>query len=67
MQRLAELYLLFVFLFSIAVAASAEEPDQEAPKQANREAQKSDTKASAGDLAKAVQNPMASSIGIPAS
>jgi hypothetical protein len=41
------------------------EPSQEAPEQARKEAQEPDTKASAGDLAKAVQNPVASLISVP--
>jgi hypothetical protein len=68
-----KLALLFVFLFSIAVAASAQEADQdfnreldqETPQQQKQEAQKPDAKASAGDLAKATQNPVASLISVP--
>jgi hypothetical protein len=68
-----KLVLLFVCLFSMAVAAFAQEPnpnfneelDQETPEQQKQEAQKPDTKASAGDLAKATQNPVASLISVP--
>jgi hypothetical protein len=56
-----------------AVAASAQEPnpnfnkelDQETPQQQKQEAEKPDTKASAGDLAKATQNPVASLVSVP--
>jgi hypothetical protein len=73
MQKLAKLTLLFVFLFSVAVAASAQESDQnfnkelvqETPQQQKQEAERPDTKASAGDLAKATQNPVASLINVP--
>jgi hypothetical protein len=73
MKTLANVALLFVFLFSIAVAASAQEADQDFNKeldqetlqQQKQEAQKPDTKASAGDLAKATQNPVASLISVP--
>jgi hypothetical protein len=73
MQKLSKPVLLFVFPFSMAVAASAQEPnpnfneelDQETPQQQKQEAQKPDAKASAGDLAKAVQNPVASLISVP--
>jgi hypothetical protein len=41
------------------------EPDQEPPEQAKGEAQEPDTGASAGDLAKAAQNPIASLISVP--
>jgi hypothetical protein len=41
------------------------ELDQETPQQQKQEAQKPDTKASAGDLAKATQNPVASLISVP--
>ena len=68
-----KLALLLVFLFAIAVAASAQEADQdfnkeldqETPQQQKQEAQKPDAKASAGDLAKATQNPVASLISVP--
>ena len=73
MQILAKLVLLSVFLFSIAVSASAQEPkpnfnkelDEETPQQQKQEAERPDTKASAGDLAKATQNPVASLVSIP--
>ena len=73
MQKLSKLVLLFVFLFSMTVTASAQEPnpnfneelDQETPQQQKQEAQKPDAKASAGDLAKATQNPVASLISVP--
>jgi hypothetical protein len=65
--------LLFGVLFSVAVAAFAQDPnpnfkeelDQQTPQQAKHEAQKPDAKASAGDLAKATQNPIASLISVP--
>jgi hypothetical protein len=71
-RKLSKLLLLFAML-SIALAASAQEPnpnfneelDQEAPQQQKQEAQKPDAKASAGDLAKATQNPVASLISVP--
>jgi hypothetical protein len=50
-------------LFFATAAYSQEE--QETPEQAKQEAQKPDTKASAGDMAKAVQNPVASLISVP--
>ena len=62
MRKYAKLRLLSVPLSSAAVAAQEpnpnwkKEPDQEPPEQAKQEAQKPDTKASAGDLTKAVQN-----------
>jgi hypothetical protein len=72
MQKSA-LVLLCLLLFSVAIVAYAQEPnpnfnqelDQETPTQAKAEAQKPDSKASAGDLAKAVQNPVASLISVP--
>jgi hypothetical protein len=68
-----KLIVVFVLLFSVAAAASAQEPnpnfneelDQETPQQLKQEAQKPDAKASAGDLAKATQNPVASLISVP--
>jgi hypothetical protein len=68
-----KLVVLLVCLFSIVLAASAQEPnpnfneelDQETPQQQKQEAQKPDAKASAGDLAKATQNPVASLISVP--
>lgn len=73
MHQRARLFLLSVFLFSIAGVASAQEsdqnwkkePGQETPAEAKQEAVKPDTKASAGDFAKAVQNPVASLISAP--
>jgi hypothetical protein len=73
MQKLSRLAFLFVFLLSVSVRASAQEPnpnfneelDQETPEQAKQEAQKPDAKASAGDLAKATQNPVASLVSVP--
>jgi hypothetical protein len=73
MQKLSRLAFLFVLLLSVSVAASAQEPnpnfneelDQETPEQAKQEAQKPDAKASAGDLAKATQNPVASLVSVP--
>src|SRR5436305_11466522 len=73
LQQIPKFVLLFLSLFSIALAASAQDPnpgmnkevDQETPEQARQEAQKPDAKASAGDLAKAVQNPVASLISVP--
>ena len=65
MQKIAKFVLLFLALLSMPLAACAldpnrnfnKEPDQETPEQTKEEAQKPDAKASAGDLAKAVQNP----------
>src|ERR1700733_13029548 len=73
MQKLSRLVLLFATLFSIPFAASAQEPNpnfnkelnQETPQQQKQEAEKPDAKASAGDLAKATQNPVASLISVP--
>src|ERR1700740_2152291 len=73
MRKLSQAALLLVTLFSTALAASAQEPnpnfneelDQETPQQQKQEAQKPDAKASAGDLAKATQNPVASLISVP--
>jgi hypothetical protein len=72
-RRLSQAALVCVFVFSMAVAASAQEPnpnfneelDQETPQQQKQEAQKPDARASAGDLAKATQNPVASLISVP--
>jgi hypothetical protein len=72
---LSELVLAFVFLISAAVVASAQETnpdfnkelDQETPQQQKQEAVKPDIKASAGDLAKATQNPVASLVSVPLS
>lgn len=73
MRKFSKAALFLVILFSTALAASAQEPtpnfneelDQETPQQQKQEAQKPDTKASAGDLAKATQNPVASLISVP--
>jgi hypothetical protein len=73
MRKLSKGALVFAFLFSAAVATRAQdpdpnfnkEPDQETPQQQKQEAEKPDTKASAGDLAKATQNPVASLISVP--
>ena len=73
MKKLSKPALLFGVLFSVAVAAFAQEPnpnfneelDQETPQQQKQEAQKPDAKASAGDLAKATQNPVASLVSVP--
>jgi hypothetical protein len=75
MKKFGTLALFIVLLFSAVVAASAQEsdqdwkkePDQETPEQAKKGAGKPDTKASAGDLAKATQNPVASLISVPLS
>ena len=73
MRNLSKGVLLFVILISVPLATSAQEPnpnfneelDQETPQQQKQEAQKPDAKASAGDLAKATQNPVASLISVP--
>jgi hypothetical protein len=73
MQKLSKLVLLFAMLFSVPLAVSAQDPNpnfneelnQETPQQEKQEAQKPDAKASAGDLAKAVQNPVASLVSVP--
>ncbi len=73
MRRLAVLVLFPIFVFSAAAVASGQEPNpnfneelnQETPQQQKQEAQKPDAKASAGDLAKAVQNPVASLVSVP--
>ena len=59
-----------LFAVSAAFAQEADqdfnkELDQETPEQQRQEAQEPDTKASAGDLAKATQNPVASLISVP--
>jgi hypothetical protein len=72
-RKLSEFTVLFVFLLSVSPAAFTQEPnpnfnqelDQETPQQQKEEAQKPDAKASAGDLAKAVQNPVASLVSVP--
>ena len=73
MPKPANLVVFSLFLFSVGIVAYAQEPnpnfnkelDQEIPAEAKAEAQKPDAKASAGDLAKAVQNPVASLISVP--
>jgi hypothetical protein len=73
MGILSKAVLFLVILFSTALAASAQDPnpnfnkelDQESPEQQKQEAEKPDAKASAGDLAKATQNPVASLISVP--
>src|SRR5579864_2412168 len=73
MPKPTDLVLFSLFLFSVGIVAYAQEPnpnfnkelDQETPAEAKAEAQKPDAKASAGDLAKAVQNPVASLISVP--
>jgi hypothetical protein len=73
MRKLSKLAFLPVFLFSVTVTAFAQDPnpnfkeelDQESSQQQKQEAEKPDAKASAGDLAKATQNPVASLISVP--
>ena len=73
MRKFSKLALLSAMLLSITFAASAQDPnpnfneelDQETSEQLKQEAQKPDAKASAGDLAKATQNPVASLISVP--
>ena len=73
MRKLLKLVFFCVFLFSVTIPAFAQDPDpnfkeeldQETPQQQKQEAEKPDTKASAGDLAKATQNPVASLISVP--
>jgi hypothetical protein len=75
MRKFSKLAFLSVFLFSVTITAFAQDPnpnfkeelDQETPQQQKQEAEKPDTKASAGDLAKATQNPVASLISVPVS
>jgi hypothetical protein len=67
-RNLPKLAFFCVLLFSVTIAAYAQEADQdfkkeldeETPQQQKQEAEKPDSKASAGDLAKATQNPVAS-------
>jgi hypothetical protein len=69
----AKVPLLVLAALFVAEAAFAQEPmpnfnqelDQETPEQQKQEAQKPDAKASAGDLAKATQNPVASLVSVP--
>ena len=73
MHRITQVCFLAVLVLLGTSAAFAQEADQdfkkeqdqETPQQQKQEAQKPDTKASAGDLAKAVQNPVASLISVP--
>jgi hypothetical protein len=73
MRKVLKVALLFAFLFSVTVTAQAQDPepnfskelDQETPQEQKQEAQKPDAKASAGDLAKATQNLVASLISVP--
>jgi hypothetical protein len=73
MRTFTKFVLGFVFLLAMAHVAFAQESDQdfnkpldqETPEQQKQEAEKPDTKASAGDLAKATQNPVASLISVP--
>jgi hypothetical protein len=72
-RNLSKTSLVLALLFSLAMPLSAQEPnpnfnqelDQETPQEQKQEAEKPDTKASAGDLAKATQNPVASLISVP--
>jgi hypothetical protein len=65
-RHLARLILLFtVAPNAIAQSPAPQQAGQVTPQQAKAEAQKPDTKAAAGDLAKAVQNPVASLISVP--
>jgi hypothetical protein len=57
--------LLVVSAANAAAQGSNAQEAQESPEQAKAEAQKPDTKATPGDLAKAVQNPVASLISVP--
>lgn len=73
MRTFSKLVLGSVFLLATSYVASAQESDQdfnkpldqETPQQQKQEAEKPDAKASAGDLAKATQNPVASLISVP--
>jgi hypothetical protein len=72
-QQIKKASVLTVLLLDCAATVGAQESDQnfkkelnqEAPEQAKKEAEKPDTKASAGDLAKAVQNHVASLVKVP--
>jgi hypothetical protein len=72
MRKTTALSLVLLALFA-SLAAVAQESDQdfkkelnqESPQEARKEAETPDTKASAGDLAKATQNPVASLISVP--
>jgi hypothetical protein len=73
MRKTVEMMLLLAFLSSGAAQASAQpsypnwhrEPFQESREQAKMEAQNPDTNASAGDLAKAAENPESSLFRVP--
>ena len=73
MRQLSKAALILLFVLSATLAAFAQDPnpnfdkelDQETPQQEKQEAEKPDAKASAGDLAKATQNPVASLISVP--
>jgi hypothetical protein len=73
MRKFLKLAVLCLFLSPVTIAAYPQEADQdfnkeldqETPQQQKQEAEKPDTKASAGDLAKATQNPVASLISVP--
>lgn len=72
MIRITVALLIIVACFTAGATFAQEsnqdfnrELKQETPQQAKMEAEKPDTKASAGDLAKAVQNPVASLISVP--
>jgi hypothetical protein len=73
MRKFLKLASLCMFLSSVTIAAYGQEADQdfkkeldqETPQEQKQEAEKPDTKASAGDLAKATQNPVASLISVP--
>src|ERR1700675_1773405 len=73
MPRVTRVFFLAVLMLLGATVAFAQESDQdwnkeldqESPEQAKKEAEKPDTKASAGDLAKATQNPVASLVSVP--
>jgi hypothetical protein len=70
-RRKIHLLAVLFFLLGLPVFAKQngdsfkKEPDQEAAEQAKTEAQAPDQNSSAGDLAKAVQNPVASLISVP--
>jgi hypothetical protein len=74
-RKLSKAALLFALLLALAITISGQEPNpnfneelnQETPEQQKQEAEKPDTKASAGDLAKATQNPVASLVSVPLS
>jgi hypothetical protein len=73
MHRLPKIALLCILLFSIAASAQEsdqdfnKELDQETLQQQKQEAEQPDGNASAGDLAKATQNPVASLVSVPVS